>query len=141
MAPAYGAGDEPGGSTVDTLWEWFLVLMYWFFFFAYLVILWQIVGDLFRDRESSGWAKAGWVFFLIAVPYLAALVYLVARGKGMAERHAQAVQQVRAETDQYIRTVAGTSPAEQIATAKQLLDSGAIDAAEFAQLKSRALAA
>ncbi|WP_255432281.1 SHOCT domain-containing protein [Cellulomonas sp. SLBN-39] len=126
---------------MDTLWEWFLVLMYWFFFFAYLVILWQILGDLFRDREASGWAKAGWVVFLIVLPYLAALVYLIARGKGMAERHAQAVQQVRAETDQYIRTVAGTSPAEQIATAKQLLDSGAIDAAEFAQLKSRALAA
>lgn len=141
MAPADGAGDEPGGSTVDTLWEWFLVLMYWFFFFAYLVILWQILGDLFRDREASGWAKAGWVVFLIVLPYLAALVYLIARGKGMAERHAQAVQQVRAETDQYIRTVAGTSPAEQIATAKQLLDSGAIDDAEFAQLKSRALAA
>lgn len=141
MAPADGAGDEPGGSTVDTLWEWFLVLMYWFFFFAYLVILWQILGDLFRDREASGWAKAGWVVFLVVLPYLAALVYLIARGKGMAERHAQAVQQVRAETDQYIRTVAGTSPAEQIATAKQLLDSGAIDDAEFAQLKSRALAA
>ncbi|WP_087508623.1 SHOCT domain-containing protein [Cellulomonas iranensis] len=125
---------------VDSLWDWVLVLLFWFLFFAYLLILWQILTDLFRDRGLSGWWKAVWVLFLVGFPFLTALVYLVARGRGMSERQAAAVHQVRADTDAYIRHVATASPAEQIAGAKALLDAGTITPDEFETLKAKALA-
>ncbi|GEL96005.1 SHOCT domain-containing protein [Cellulomonas composti] len=122
-------------------WHWVLILLWWFLFFAYLVILFQILGDLFRDSATSGWLKAVWIVFLIVFPFLTALVYVIARGTGMAERQAASMQQAKADTDSYIRSVAGSkSAAEQIADAKALLDSGAIDANEFATLKAKALA-
>ncbi|MEZ0446257.1 SHOCT domain-containing protein [Cellulomonas sp. ICMP 17802] len=121
--------------------QWFWLLIWWFLFFAYLVILFQILGDLFRDRELSGWWKALWIIALIAVPFLTALIYVIARGRGMSERQMAAVQQAKSDTDSYIREVAaGKSPAEHIADAKALLDAGTIDQAEFAQLKAKALA-
>src|SRR3954447_13124818 len=120
--------------------QWFWLLIWWFLFFAYLVILFQIIGDLFRDRELSGWWKAIWIIFLIVAPFLTALIYIIARGKGMADRQVKAVQQARSETDSYIREVAGKSPAEHIADAKGLLDAGTIDQSEFDQRKPRALA-
>jgi ABC-type multidrug transport system fused ATPase/permease subunit len=125
---------------MDSFAQWFWLLIWWFLFFAYLVILFQIIGDLFRDRELSGWWKAVWIVFLIVAPFLAALIYIIARGKGMAERQMQAVQQAKSDTDSYIREVAGKSPAEHIADAKALLDAGTIDQNEFAQLKAKALA-
>jgi hypothetical protein len=82
-----------------------------------------------------------WIVFLIVLPFLTALIYVIARGRGMAERQMQAVQQAKSETDSYIKEVAGKSPAEHIADAKALLDAGTIDEAEFAQLKAKALAA
>ena len=88
----------------------------------------------------SGWWKAVWIVGLVVLPFLTALVYVIARGKGMAERQAKAVKKAKSDTDTYIREVAGKSPAEHIADAKALLDAGAIDAAEFAQLKAKALA-
>lgn len=122
-------------------WHWILVLLWWFLFFAYLVILFQILGDLFRDSTLGGWWKALWIVFLVAFPFLAALVYVVARGKGMAERQSAAARQAKSDADSYIREVAGTkSPAEQIADAKSLLGSGAITADEYAILKAKALA-
>ena len=121
--------------------QWFWLLIWWFLFFAYLVILFQIIGDLFRDHALSGWWKAVWIIFLIVVPFLTALIYVIARGKGMAERQVKAVQQAKSDTDTYIREVAaGKSPAEHIAEAKALLDAGTIDANEYAQLKAKALA-
>jgi len=122
--------------------QWFWLLIWWFLFFAYLVILFQIIGDLFRDHALSGWWKAVWIIFLIVVPFLTALIYVIARGKGMAERQVQAVQQAKSDTDTYIREVASSSksPAEHIADAKALLDAGTIDEAEYAQLKAKALA-
>ncbi|WP_456843846.1 hypothetical protein [Cellulomonas sp. P5_C6] len=121
--------------------QWFWLLIWWFLFFAYLVILFQIIGDLFRDHALSGWWKALWIIGLIAVPFLVALIYVIARGRGMAERQVAAVQQAKSETDAYIRDVAAAkSPAEHISDAKQLLDSGAIDADEYAALKAKALA-
>lgn len=119
----------------------FLWLLIWsFFFVAYLMVLFRIFGDLFRD-DMSGWLKAVWVIVLLVVPFLGALIYLIARGKGMAERQAGAVSQARAETDAYIRDVAGnTTPTDQIASAKALLDNGTISPAEFEQLKRKALA-
>ena len=116
----------------------------WFFwifvFVAYLMVLFSILGDLFRDHELNGWWKAVWIIFLIFVPFLTALVYLIARGPGMQRRaiaQAQEIQQAQAE---YIRATAGTSsPTDDIAKAKQLLDSGAISQAEFDALKAKAL--
>lgn len=125
---------------MDSFAQWFWLLIWWFLFFAYLVILFQIIGDLFRDRALSGWWKAVWIIFLIAAPFLTALIYIIARGKGMAERQVEAVQQAKSDTDSYIREVAGKSPAEHIADAKALLDAGTIDQNEFNQLKAKALA-
>ncbi|CAM5786639.1 hypothetical protein [Cellulomonas persica] len=123
-------------------WQWVWILLWWFLFFAYLVILFQILSDLFRDSTLSGWWKAVWIVFLIVFPFLTALVYVVSRGKSMAERQEAAVRRARSETDSYIREVAGTkSAAEHIADAKALLDSGAINEDEFALLKAKALAA
>jgi hypothetical protein len=121
--------------------QWFWLLIWWFLFFAYLVILFQIIGDLFRDHELSGWWKALWIIGLIVMPFLIALIYVIARGRGMAERQVKAVQQAKSDTDTYIREVAaGKSPAEHIAEAKALLDAGTIDETEYAQLKAKALA-
>jgi len=108
-------------------------------FIAYLFALFSVVSDLFRDRKLGGWAKAIWIVFLIWVPLLTLLVYLIARGAGMAERSLEAVQQQKAATDDYIRSVAG-SPSDEIAHAKALLDAGTITADEYAALKAKALA-
>jgi hypothetical protein len=124
-----------------TFWNWVELLIWWFLFFAYLVILFQILGDLFRDHTLSGWWKAVWVVFLIIFPFITALVYIVARGRGMAERSRNAAVAAKRDTDEYIRDVAGggKSPADHIADAKALLDQGVISEAEFAQLKAKAL--
>ncbi len=115
-------------------------LIFWAFaFVAYLMALFAIIGDLFRDQKLNGWWKALWIIFLIFMPFLTALVYLIARGRGMAERQAAAANQARSQADDYIRTVASTSPAEDIAKAKQLLDSGVISQGEFEALKNKAL--
>ena len=100
----------------------------------------DIIADLFRDHKSSGWAKAIWVICLIIFPYITAIVYLLAKGKGMQERAQAAAAEYKKASDTYIRDVAGTSPAQQIADAKSLLDSGAITPEEFEHLKSKALA-
>ena len=119
----------------DTIW-WFLTI---FIFVAYLMALFSIITDLFRDRKLNGWAKAAWFVFLIFLPFVTALVYLIARGRGMGERQAEQIREVKQAQDDYIRQVAG-GPAAEIAEAKKLLDSGAITQAEFEALKARALA-
>jgi type VI protein secretion system component VasK len=121
--------------------DFFWLLIWSFFIVCYLMILFQIIGDLFRDRELSGWWKALWIIALIFVPFLTALIYLIARGRGMAERQAGEMRKAQAATDSYIQDVAGRSnPAEQIATAKSLLDQGTITQIEFDKLKAAALA-
>ncbi|WP_407320375.1 hypothetical protein UQW22_07960 [Isoptericola halotolerans] len=125
---------------MDSFWDWFWLLTWWFFLVMYLVILFQIIGDLFRDRHLSGWWKALWLIALVVLPFLTALVYLIARGRGMAHRHAERLTNAQEETEAYIRDVAGTPATSQIADAKALLDSGAIDEREFAALKAKALA-
>lgn len=123
------------GSIGDLIW-WFL----WaFVFFTYLIALFAVIGDLFRDHKLSGWWKAVWIIFLIFVPFLTLLVYLIARGKGMQERGAAQAREYKAAQDQYIKSVATSSPAEEIAKAKALLDSGAITQAEFDSIKTKAL--
>ena len=124
----------------DTFWHglWSLVLI--FAFVAYLIILFNILVDLFwRDHKTAGWIKAVWVIFLLVVPYLTALVYLVTRGQGMAERAREAAAAAKRETDAYIREAAGRSPAQEIADAKQLLDAGTISQQEFDSIKAKAL--
>ena len=120
----------------------------WFFFWTYIfisfiIILFQMFADLFRDRSLNGWAKALWIIFLVFIPFLGALIYLVVRGRGMAERQAARMMVAQSENDAYIRTVASTtasSPTDDIAKAKALLDSGAITQAEYDALKARAIA-
>lgn len=124
------------GSTWDFLWH-FLIIFAWI---AYLLVLFQILGDLFwRDHTTSGFVKAVWVIILIVFPWLGALVYLLARGRGMGERARAAAESAKRDTDEYIRQAAGRSPAQEIADAKGLLDAGAITQVEFDALKAKAL--
>lgn len=118
----------------DAIW-WFFTI---FVFVAYLIALFSIISDLFRDRELSGVYKAIWLLFLIFIPFLTALVYLIFRGRGMGDRAERQAREAKAAADDYIRTVAG-GPASEIAQAKQLLDSGTISEAEFQSLKQSAL--
>ena len=121
-------------------WDAVVLMASTFFFIAYLIVLFQVVVDLFRDSEMGGGSKVLWIIGLIFVPLLTALIYVLARGKGMSERQRAAVRAAKADTDAYIRDVAGKSPADHIADAKKLLDAGTISADEFARLKTKALA-
>ena len=126
---------------MNDFWDFFWLLMWSFFFVAYLLVLFQIIGDLFRDRDLGGFAKALWIIGLIFLPLLVALIYLISRGQGMAQRQSARIREAQESTDQYIQSVAAQSnPAEQIASAKALLDNGSINQAEFDQLKAKALA-
>ncbi len=116
---------------------WWLVSA--FVLVAYLVVLFHLVGDLFRDRGLGGWAKAAWMVCLIFVLYLTAVLYLVTRGRGMAERSVRAAHGARVGAEAYSRRIASDSPSEEIARAKSLLDAGTISPAEFDMLKARAL--
>ena len=114
-------------------------------FFAWVIWFWLLItvfADLFRRHDISGWGKAGWTLFVIVLPFLGVFVYMIAESKGMAERNIAAQQKAMAQTDDYIRSVASQSDStEQIAKAKQLLDSGAITATEYDALKAKALSA
>jgi hypothetical protein len=121
----------------------FLLAMFEFFlFFAWFMCLFWVLGDIFRSSDLGGGGKTLWVIFVILVPWLGILVYLIARGKGMQERQLEQAKAMQAAQTEYIKSVAGTSDsaADQIASAKSLLDSGAITQAEFDALKGKALA-
>jgi hypothetical protein len=113
-------------------------------FFFFVIVLWMIfgiIGDIFRSKDLSGGAKALWCIFIIVLPWLAIFIYLIARGSGMSERAIQAQKDAQSQFDSYVRETAGSgTPADQIASAKALLDSGAITQAEFDQLKQKAMA-
>ncbi|MFJ6095214.1 SHOCT domain-containing protein [Williamsia muralis] len=123
----------------DSFWDfiWYTVVI--FAFVAYLMILFNVLIDLFRDHTTSGWVKAAWIFFLIVLPYITLFVYLIARGSGMAKRSAESHKAAQQSADSYIRQAAGTSAADQIATAKKLRDDGTITDSEFEHLKAKAL--
>jgi hypothetical protein len=122
---------------MDFSFLWWLLWMFYIAAYLYVVIL--IITDLFRDEETSGWMKAVWIIFLVFVPFLTALVYIIARGYGMAARAAAARGYATvSEVDDY-RPKASSSPAEDIAKAKELLDAGTISQGEFDALKSKAL--
>ena len=123
----------------SNFWQFVWLILIAFFFLAYLSVMFRIVVDLFRDEALGGLAKALWIIGLFVLPLLAALVYIVARGRGMAERQHAEERHYREAQEDYIREVAGSSPTDQIARAKHLLQDGTITEAEFAQLKARAL--
>ena len=124
---------------MSNFWDFIWLILSTFVFVAYLLILFQIVADLFRDSELGGGSKALWLIGLIFVPMLTALIYVITRGTGMANRQRAAIERSKSEAESYIRQVAGKSPAEQIADAKALLDAGTINRGEFAKLGAKAL--
>jgi len=124
----------------------FLLAMFEFFlFFAWFMCLWWIFGDLFRSPDLGGVAKTIWTLFILLIPWLGMLVYLIARGSGMAARQIESQKKMQEMQADYIRSVAAREPAagagaaDQIASAKSLLDSGTITQSEFDQLKAKAL--
>ncbi|MFN8102972.1 MAG: SHOCT domain-containing protein [Acidimicrobiia bacterium] len=112
-----------------------------FFMVVYFMILFSVLIDLFRSHDLSGWAKALWVIAILVFPFLSILIYLIARGSSMGKRSMQAQQEAQKEFDSYVQSVAGsgTSAADQIAKAKQLLDDGAITQEEYDALKQSAI--
>jgi hypothetical protein len=117
----------------DLLWS----LLVLFFMVIYFMMLFSVVMDLFRDRETSGWAKAAWLILLLVFPLLTLIAYVVIRGAGMAGRSAA---EVRAVESQFGRDVAGGAPADQLARGKALYDDGTITAEEYEALKRKILA-
>jgi ABC-type multidrug transport system fused ATPase/permease subunit len=124
----------------DNFWNIIWVFFWGFAFVAYLFALFAVIADLFRDRALNGWWKALWIIFLVFLPFLTVLVYMIARGRGMAERSQRQAQAASDATEKYIRNVSGTSASDEIAKAKALLDNGTITQDEYAALKSKALA-
>ena len=127
---------------VNTFWD-ILLWSFWFFIWIAAIMIWfRCIFDLFSDPTTSGWGKVGWSLVLIFLPWLGALIYLIVRGKSMGERQMAAMAEAQKQQQEYIKSVAGTSaaPADQIASAKSLLDSGAITQQEFDALKAKALA-
>ena len=127
------AADYP---LMDVLWS----MIIFFFWVIWIWIVITVLIDIFRRHDISGWAKAAWLVFVVILPWLGVLVYLIAQHDGMRERsmkHAQAQQQA---FDSYVRDTAGGGAAGDIAKAKELLDTGAITQAEFEALKAKALA-
>ncbi len=126
---------------MSNFWDLVWLMFGTFFFISYLMILFQVVADLFRDSKLGGVAKGVWIVALVFLPLLTALAYVITRGQGMAERQRAVQEQTKADAEAYIRQVAGgPSPADQIASARKLLDAGTISQEEFARLKAKALA-
>lgn len=129
----------------DTFFENFLDVLFFtlwiMIFMAFIFVVIRIISDVFRDDQLSGWGKTWWVIFIIFLPILGSLVYLFARGNGMAQRDAAEAKAVRAAQREYTQELIAESGAStQIAKAKELLDAGAINQAEFEALKAKALA-
>ena len=112
-------------------------------FFAWVIYIWiaiTVIVDVFRRRDISGWAKAAWVIFVIVVPFIGVLAYLIFNHDGMADRSTKEAAASQAQVDEYVRKTAGTGgPASEIETAKKLLDAGDITPAEFDAIKARAI--
>jgi hypothetical protein len=110
-----------------------------FFFVIWIWILITILTDLFRDHELSGWAKAAWVLFLVFIPFITALIYLIARGEGMRDRTIKAQAEAKQHMDAYIRQQAHSSPADELHKLNDLKEKGAISAEEFEKAKAKLL--
>lgn len=126
-------------SFLNTIWDvlWSLLLIYAFIVFIFA--LFAVIRDLFRDHEMGGWVKALWIILLVLLPVITVLVYVVARGRKMAERNIKDQAAAQDAAKQYIRDVAGTSASDEIAKAKALFDAGTITEQEFETLKAKSL--
>lgn len=124
---------------LESLWDVLVLFFFAFVLLGSLIAVVMVLSDLFRDRSLNGWAKAAWIVFLVFVPLLTSLVYLIARGGSMPDRINDQAREARDATDAYIRDVAGSSPADEVAKAKALLDAGTITPDEFAALKARVI--
>jgi hypothetical protein len=120
--------------------ELLLVALEIFFFVIWIWILITILTDLFRDHETSGWAKAAWVLFLVFIPFLTALVYLIVRGSGMRDRTIKAQADAKKHFDEYVRQQAHTTPADELHKLNELKEKGALSDAEFQKAKDKLLA-
>ncbi len=120
--------------------ELLLIVLEIFFFVIWIWILFTIITDLFRDHEMSGWGKAAWVFFLVFVPFLTALIYLIVRGSGMRDRTIKAQADAKKHFDDYVRQQAHASPADELHKLNELKEKGALSAEEFEQAKAKLLA-
>ena len=121
---------------IDVLWS----MIIFFFWVIWIWIVITVLIDVFRRHDIGGWAKAAWVIFVVILPWLGVLVYLIVEHDGMRERSVSQAQAQRQQFDDYVRTTAGGGAAGEIAKAKELLDAGAITQEEFAALKAKALA-
>lgn len=121
---------------LNIIWTMFV----FFGFILWISLIFRAFGDLFGRDDVSGWGKAGWSLVIVLLPLFGVCIYLISQGRGMAERQAAAAKRAEGEFNNYVRDVAGDSTASEIAKAKELLDSGVIDAAEFDRLKAKALA-
>ena len=124
---------------VTSIWDVFWFCFWLFAFVAYLFMLVYILVDVFLDHSLNGWMKALWVIFLVFVPFLAALVYLIVRGKGMSERRAERRPEIVEYSDEEVRSVSFASPTDEIAKAKAMRDQGLISDGEYEALKRKAL--
>lgn len=120
--------------------ELLLLVFEIFVFMMWFWILFVIIGDLFRDHEVSGWGKAAWVLFLIFIPFLTGLIYLIVRGRGMAERSAKSQREAKQEFDGYVREQAQASPVDELDKLQGLREKGAVSDAEFERAKARLFA-
>jgi flagellar biosynthesis/type III secretory pathway M-ring protein FliF/YscJ len=112
-----------------------------FLFAAWLMVLFTVIADLFRDHEMSGWGKAAWIIFLIFIPFLGVLVYLIVRGSGMRERALAQQQEAQQQLDTYVKqTAGGGSAADELAKLSQLHDQGKLSDEEFEKAKAKAVA-
>ena len=126
-------------SAWDAFWNIAVFFFWGFAFVAYLFAIIGVLADIFRDRKLNGWAKALWLIFLIFVPFLTVLIYVIARGRGMVERLEDIQQSDRPPAETYAPSPAMDNPASEISRAKELMDAGVISAGEFDALKNKAL--
>ena len=120
--------------------ELLLVVVEIFLFVIWIWILFTIITDLFRDHEMSGWMKAVWILFLVFIPFLTGLIYLIVRGSGMRDRAIKAQTDAKKHFDEYVREQANTSPADELHKINELREKGALSQEEFDQAKSKLLA-
>jgi Phospholipase_D-nuclease N-terminal len=124
-----------------TFWNFFWDVLLLFAWIVWFWLLITVFADIFRRHDTSGWVKVAWVVFVIVLPYLGVLVYLLVEHQGMTDRNLKAAEASQRHFDQYVQTVARSNPTEEIAKAQTLLGQGAITQAEFDQLKQKALSA
>lgn len=124
------------------LFDVFWTMLWFFFFFIWILLLIRVFADIFRSHDLSGWSKAAWTVFVVFLPLLGVLVYLIARGESMQRRQVQEAVEARQQMDRYIREAASTnSPADELAKLVKLHDAGTISDAEYDQAKAKLLAA